>query len=336
MTSTRIPVADLEALVVQALEASNIRKANAASVARALTQAEIDGQSGHGLSRVATYSAQAKSGKVNGHATPVLKHNRPGSMMIDVKGGFAYPAFDLAIAELPKLATANGIAAAGFVHSHHVGVVGRHVERLAEAGLVALAFSNTPHAMASWGGKRSIFGTNPIGFAAPQRSEPPIVVDLALSHVARGKIMTAAQKGQPIPEGWAVDENGKPTTDAKAALKGTLIPLGGAKGSALALMVEVLAVALTGANFGAEASSFLDAEGPAPGVGQLLIVIDPGAFSGRDVFLERIGALAGMIGDDDGARLPGTRRLALREAAKHGGIDVDDAVLERLRVQAKG
>lgn len=336
MTSSLMPATELEALVGQAIEASDTSKANAASVARALVQAEIDGQGGHGLSRVATYSAQARSGKVNGRAVPVLKQTRPGAIMIDVKGGFAYPAFDLAIAELPKLAAANGIAAAGFFHSHHAGVVGLHVERLAEAGLVALAFSNTPHAMASWGGKRSIFGTNPIGFAAPQRGEPPIVVDLALSHVARGKIMTAAQKGQPIPEGWAVDENGKPTTDAKAALKGTLIPLGGAKGSALALMVEVLAVALTGANFGAEAASFLDAEGPSPGVGQMLIVIDPGAFAGRDVFLERIGALAGMIGDDAGARLPGSRRLALRAAAKHDGVSIDDAMLGKIRAIAVG
>ena len=205
-----------------------------------------------------------------------VRQTRPGSLMIDVANGFVFPAVDLAVERLPGMAGATGIAAAGFVRSHHFGVVGRHVERLAEAGLLALAFGNTPKAIAPWGGRQPVFGTNPLAFAAPQRSGPPIVVDLALSQVARGKILTAAQKGEPIPAGWAVDEHGNPTTDAKIALKGALQPIGGAKGAALALMVEVLAVALTGAAFSSEASSFFDAEGPPPGVGQLLIAIDPG------------------------------------------------------------
>ncbi len=329
-----IASADLETLIARALTMSNTSAANAAAVARALTQAEIDGQKGHGLSRVPSYAGQARSGKVDGHATPVARQIRPGSLMIDVGHGFAYPAFDLAIDRLPAMAKAQGIAAAGFVRSHHFGVVGRHVERLADQGLVALAFGNTPHAMASTGGRRTVFGTNPIGFAAPQRDAPPVVVDLALSHVARGKILTAAQKGEAIPADWAVDEHGKPTTDAKAALKGALTPIGGAKGAALALMVEVLAVALTGANLAAEASSFFDADGTPPGVGQLLIVIDPDGFGGRDVFLDRFAALATMIVADHGARLPGTRRLALRAAAAIGGISVDPKLLADVQALA--
>ena len=327
MMATTLTAAALEALIARALTASKTSVSNAASVARALTQAEIDGQKGHGLSRVPSYAGQARSGKVDGHAIPRATQTRPSALMIDVGHGFAYPAFDLAIERLPAMAKAQGMAAAGFVRSHHFGVVGRHVERLAEQGLVALAFGNTPHAMASVGGKRTVFGTNPIGFAAPQRDAAPLVVDLALSQVARGKILTAAQKGEPIPADWAVDENGRPTTDAKAALKGALTPIGGAKGAALALMVEVLAVALTGANLAAEASSFFDAEGNPPGVGQLLIVIDPAAFAGRDVFLDRVATLADMITGDPGARLPGTRRLALRAAAARDGIAVDEKLL---------
>jgi (2R)-3-sulfolactate dehydrogenase (NADP+) len=323
---TILPV-DLEALIVHALEASNTSAANAASVARALTQAEIDGQKGHGLSRVPSYAAQARAGKVNGHATPTLKRTRAATLMVDVALGFAYPAFDLAIAELPKIAGESGIAAAGFVRSHHFGVAGRHVERLAEKGLIALTVSNTPQAMAAWGGKRGVLGTNPIAFAAPRGTAPPLVIDMALTEVARGKIVTAAQKNEPIPLGWAVDKDGQPTTDAKAALTGTLLPAGGAKGAALALMVETLAVALTGANFAFEASSFLDASGPPPGAGQLLIAIDPGAFAGADVFANRLAALAAAIEGDDGARLPGTRRLALRAQAKASGVTVDAKLL---------
>src|SRR5262245_3921423 len=153
MSHATITAGELETLIASALTASNTSEANARSVARALTQAEIDGQKGHGLSRVASYAAQAKSGKVEGHAVPEATQARVGSLMVDVRGGFAYPAFDMAIARLPEMASACGIAAAGFVRSHHFGVVGHHVERLADCGLVALAFGNTPQAIAPWGGK---------------------------------------------------------------------------------------------------------------------------------------------------------------------------------------
>jgi (2R)-3-sulfolactate dehydrogenase (NADP+) len=329
-----INAAELEALIAAALVASNTSAANARSVARALAQAEIDGQKGHGLSRVPIYAAQARAGKVDGHAIPQARQTRPGSLMIDVANGFVFPAVDLAVERLPGMAGVVGIAAAGFVRSHHFGVVGRHVERLAEAGLLALAFGNTPKALAPWGGRQPVFGTNPLAFAAPQRSGPPIVVDLALSQVARGKILTAAQKGQPIPAGWAVDEHGNPTTDAKIALKGALQPIGGAKGAALALMVEILAVALTGAAFSSEASSFFDAEGPPPGVGQLLIAIDPDAFAGRDLFLDRLAVLARTIENDGAARLPGSRRIALRERAEREGVAVDAGLLAEVRALA--
>ncbi len=330
-----LSISELEALIASALVASKTSEPNARSVALALAQAEIDGQKGHGLSRVPSYAAQARAGKVDGHAVPQVRQTRPGALMVDAANGFAFPAFDLAIARLPALAAANGIAAAGFVRSHHFGVVGRHVERLAEAGLVALAFGNTPKAIAPWGGRRPLYGTNPIAFAAPQRGRPPLVVDLALSLVARGRILTAAQKGEPVPADWAVDEEGRPTTDAQAALKGALQPIGGAKGAALALMVEALAVALTGAQFGFEASSFFDADGPPPGVGQLLVAIDPGAFAGKDAFVERMAALAGMIEGDAGARLPGSRRLALRAKAAAEGVAVDTRLLAEVRAMAE-
>jgi (2R)-3-sulfolactate dehydrogenase (NADP+) len=329
-----IAAAELEGLIAAALVASNTSPTNARSVARALTQAEIDGQKGHGLSRVPSYAAQARAGKVDGHASPELRQTRPATLLVDVGNGFAYPAFDLAIARLPELARASGIAAAGFTRSHHFGVAGYHVERLAEAGLVALAFGNTPSAIAPWGGSRPLYGTNPVAFAAPLRGRPPILIDLALSQVARGKILRAAQKGEPIPAGWAVDEQGKPTTDAAAALKGALQPIGGAKGAALALMVEVLSVALTGARFGFEASSFFDAEGPPPGVGQLLIAIDGDAFAGADALAARVAALAGRIEGNGEARLPGARRIALREKAKAEGVTVDAELLAQVRAMA--
>ncbi len=327
-----IPVDDLIDRVAGVFVAARTSGESARAVAQALVEAEIDGQKGHGLSRVESYAAQSRAGKVDGFAEPRLTTDRPGSVMIDAANGFAYPAVNLAVNALANAAAVSGIAAAGICRSHHCGAMGRHVERLAEAGLLAMAFANTPDAMAPWGGSKRLYGTNPIAFAAPQRAAPPVVVDLALSQVARGKILTAAQRDEPIPEGWATDNTGQPTTNAKAALAGTLVPIGGPKGAALAFMVEVLAVALTGSNFAFEATSFFDDKGDPPGVGQLLIAIDPAAFAGRDTFLDRIGLLCGLIDEDPGARIPGSRRLALREAASRDGVAVAPEMLAKIDV----
>ncbi len=326
----RYAVDDVTAAVTAAFVAARTSEANAAAVARALVSAEIDGLGGHGLSRVESYSAQSRSGKVDGFAVPKLTRARSASARIDAGHGFAYPAIDLALAHLAETAPDTGIAAAAIHRSHHAGAVGHHVEALAARGLIALFFANTPKALLPTGGTRALFGTNPIAFAAPQRDCDPIVVDLALSEVARGKILTAAQAGTAIPEGWALDANGKPTTDAKAALAGTLLPIGGAKGAALALMVELLAVSLGGANFASEAGSFFDADGDPPGVGQFIIAIDPDAFAGREQVLNRISDLADGFEGNGSARLPGSRKRALRQDAHRDGLELPDELAERL------
>ena len=315
----------LHAGIAAALEASSTSPENAQSVAAALTLAEIDGKKGHGLSRVPSYAGQAKSGKVKGFVRPEMSQPKPGVLAINAGHGFAYPAFDLMLEELPKITRDQGIAMAGVYRSHHYGVAGHHVEKAADQGMVAILFGNTPAAMAPWGGKTPLFGTNPIAFAAPIKDQPPLVIDLATSKVARGNIMAASQRGDDIPEGWALDADGNPTTDAKAALGGTMVPLGDAKGAALALMIEVLAAAITGAGFGYQATSFFDAEGDYPNVGQMMMMIDPGAMpmvSGGD-FAARMADMAGLI-TDDGARLPGSGRMAKRQAAEQG-IEVNDA-----------
>jgi (2R)-3-sulfolactate dehydrogenase (NADP+) len=321
-------LAEAEALVAEALQHCRTSADNARVVAHALVLAEADGLKSHGLLRVPMYAAQAKTGKVDGFAAPSVERPRPALVAIDAKDGFAYPALNRAVALLPDMAREFGIAAAGIRRSHHVGVAGHQVERLAEAGMVALFFANAPAAMAPWGGTRAVFGTDPIAFACPLPDHAPIVVDLSLSKVARGNILTAIQKGESIPEGWALDTNGKPTTDAKAALAGTMVPLGDAKGTALALMVELLAAGLTGANFASEASSFLDAEGAPPGTGQLIIAIDATAFGNA---LPRFAAMAQSIEEQQGARLPGARRVALRKKAQIEGLQVSDKLLAEIR-----
>ncbi|GJE44581.1 Ldh family oxidoreductase [Methylobacterium soli] len=324
-----LTLAEAEALAADALIRCGTAAPAARSVARALVGAEADGLKGHGLSRVAPYGAQVRAGKVAGDAVPRVARARPGLLAIDAAHGFAYPALDAAVADLPGLARQQGIAAAGIRRSHHCGAAGHPVEALAAQGCVALLFANTPAAMAPWGGVRPVFGTNPLAFACPLPGRAPIVVDLALSKVARANIVGAAKRGEPIPEGWALDADGRPTTDAHAALKGTMVPLGDAKGTALALMVELLAAGLVGARYAGEASSFLDAEGDPPGTGQFLLALDAAGLSPDAP--DRFAALARMIEEQAGARLPGSRRLALRRRAAAEGLTLPDALVTEIR-----
>jgi (2R)-3-sulfolactate dehydrogenase (NADP+) len=272
-------------------------------VATALVAAESDGQQGHGASRIPSYAAQAKSGKVDGHATPLLQPAGDAAVTIDAAHGFAYPALNLAFDALCELVPKCGIAAAAITRSHHSGVAGHQVERLADRGLIGLCFCNTPQGIAPWGGNRGVFGTNPIAFAAPRPGFPPLVIDMSLSKVARGKINVAAQRGESIPEGWAVDSNGAPTTDPNAAMQGTLLPMGDAKGAQLVLMVEVLAAALTAS--------------------------DPQPFS-NGAFADRIEALLAAMLDQPGTRLPGAQRFTRRDAAARDGVNIPQALYDEL------
>jgi (2R)-3-sulfolactate dehydrogenase (NADP+) len=328
-----LSLVDAQSLAVAALLASKTSPANAAPTALALVAAEADGQKGHGLSRIPSYAAQAKAGKVDGFATPALQKTADAAVVVDGGLGFAYPAIDLALRTLDPLAKKTGIAVAAIRRSHHFGQAGAHAEKLAQQGLIALIFGNAPKAMPFWGGKAPAIGTNPIAFACPTPAGDPLVIDLAMSVVARGKIMAAAQKGEAIPEGWAVDGDGRPTTDASVAMKGAMLPIGGAKGSALALMVEILAAALTGSAFGWEASSLFDAEGEAPNLGHTLIAIDPERLSGG-AFMSRMGVLLAAMGAEDGVRLPGLSRLASRRKAAAEGLIVPAGLYGQIKALA--
>ncbi|MAO56467.1 MAG: sulfolactate dehydrogenase [Rhodospirillaceae bacterium] len=339
---------DLEQLALKIFLNSNVSETNAAHVVRALVQAEADGVPSHGLSRIPSYADQAKSGKVDGHAIARIEQTATAALRVDANGGFAYPAIHLGLGRAMDLVREAGIVGLGIGNSHHGGVGGHPVEAAARAGLIAMGFLNAPAAIAPWNGNRALYGTNPIAFACPRPDGKggwgdPILVDLALSKVARGKIMMAANKGEPIPEGWSTDKHGNPTTDAKEAIDGgMMIPMGDAKGAALVLMVEILAATLTGSNHGFEASSFFSADGVPPKVGQFFILIDPSAFAHEDEetaenrFVERIGTLITAITDQDGAWLPGVDRWANRAKSQAEGVDVPDALLADLEARAAG
>jgi len=303
---TRVSISEAELLVKNAFLKNGVKEDIAASVSTALVAAEVEGQVGHGFLRVKDYLAQIKSKKINVDAKIQIEHLRPTSISIDADYGFAYPALDQAISEGALTAKEYGSAIVSIFNSHHCGALSVQVEKIANKGLIGVMMANTPKAIAPWGGKDPFFGTNPIAFAVPRITNDPMVIDLSLSKVARGKIMHAKKVNTKIPEGWALDSSGKPTTDPDQALKGSMLPIGGAKGSALALMVEILAATFSGGRPSNEASSFLDPAGDPPGVGQFLMFIDPGKDNGS--FYNRLEKLLSNIEEIDGVRLPGNRR----------------------------
>jgi len=328
----RISISEATELLTAAFVNASVPEDTARCVARALVAAEAEGQVGHGFSRLGDYVAQVQSGKINVAAPIAVQHVGPSSLRVDAGLGFAYPAMEAALQAGIPLAEETGIAIMGIANSHHCGALSIQVEKIAKAGLIGLMVANAPKAIAPWGAKEPLFGTNPIAFATPQAGADPLVIDLSLSKVARGKVMAAKKAGTEIPPNWALDADGNPTTDPDAALAGTMVPIGEAKGTALALMVEILAAAFTGSAFSHEAGSFFHADGPAPRVGQTIIAIRP---EGGTDFQRRVRALLDDISAIEGARLPGSRRRAAIKTAHAEGLEVPAHLLDLARSLAQ-
>ncbi|HJY77221.1 MAG TPA: Ldh family oxidoreductase [Burkholderiales bacterium] len=324
------PAQELFRLGCTALERAGAHAAMAQAAARHLVQAEAQGLPTHGMSRVPFYCSMLRNGRADGTAQPAMVSDRAAACLIDNRDGLPYVSVDWAVAEVIQRARRNGIAFAGIRNSSHVGVLGIHLLSVAEAGLVGFAFTNSPAAIPAWGGSKPLFGTNPVAAAFPRRNADPIVIDLALTTVVRGRIMMAMRKGERIPEGWALDRHGKPTTDPKEAIEhGSLFPIGGAKGAMLALMFELICASLTGAAIGPEADSFFAEQGNKPRIGQAFIAIDPAALAGSEKFAERVEAVVSTMLSDPEVRLPGARRFASERAAK-AGMEIPDDLLAQI------
>lgn len=330
-----ITLADLTDLVTRALERAGATRTQAEPTAAALATAEAQGLSSHGLARVPLYCAHLRTGRTDGRAEPRIASEKPAAVLIDAAFGMAFAACALAVREAVARAQSNGAAFAGVTNSNHFGVAALHLMPVAAAGLVGLAFGNSPAAMAAWGGKRPLFGTNPIAAVFPRREGQPLVIDLSLSEVARGKLLVAAREKKAIPPSWAIDKDGRSTTNPQAGLEGSMLPAGGVKGAMLALVVELLCVALTGAAYGFEADSFFSETGNRPRIGQAFLVVDPGALAGRDTYLDRMETLITAMRADPDVRLPGQRRLQNEARARREGVPVQDPLYEELLALAE-
>ncbi len=328
-TSTLTP-SQIQELAFSALKVAGTRDTSARSLARAVAAAERDGIASHGLMYVPTYCSHVECGKVDGKAEPVLSQPRPAAVIVDARTGFAHPSIDLGFSALIPAAESNGIACLAIHESYNCGALGYHVEWLAEKGLVGIGFTNSPASIAPAGGTRAVFGTNPFALAVPGPDGPALTIDQSASVVAKSEVMKRARRGEAIPEGWALDVDGHPTTDPDAALGGTMAPLGGYKGVGLALLTEVMAAALTGAMLGIDAAPFSGTSGGPPRTGQFFIAIAPDVTAGN-AFAERITRIAAVVAEQDGTRLPGSRRYAARAKADRNGVEIDPQILEQVR-----
>ncbi|MGE8337565.1 Ldh family oxidoreductase [Pseudomonas laurylsulfatiphila] len=317
------------------LEKIFLRHGTSAEVARVLAQncagAERDGAHSHGVFRIPGYVSTLQSGWVNGQAVPVVEDVASGFVRVDANNGFAQPALAAARELLVQKARSAGIAVLAIRNSHHFAALWPDVEPFAYEGLVALSVVNSMTCVVPHGADRPLFGTNPIAFAAPRAGGEPIVFDLATSAIAHGDVQIAARQGERLPQGMGVDSLGQPTTDPKAILEGgALLPFGGHKGSALSMMVELLAAALTGGNFSFEFDWNNHPGAKTPWTGQLLIVIDPDKAAGQG-FAQRSQELVRQMHGVGLKRLPGDRRHHQRARSLANGIELDARTLANLR-----
>jgi len=327
---------ELFRLAREALLRAGAHETMAETAAQHLVRAEEQGLPTHGMSRVPFYCSMLRNGRADGGARPTMAADKAAVCLIDNADGLPYESAAWAIEEVIQRARRNGIGFAGIRNSAHVGVLGIHLLKVAETGMVGVAFTNSPAAIPAWGGKKALFGTDPVAFAFPRKGADPIVVDLALTTVTRGKIMVAMQKGEKIPEGWALDRHGKPTTDPKEAIEqGSLFPIGGTKGAMLALAFELVCAALTGAAIGPEADSFFSEQGNKPRIGQAFLAIDPGALAGMEKYFERVETVVRTMLADEGVRLPGAKRFASEKKLQQEGIEVADDLLAKIEKLAK-
>ena len=331
MTNTQLTLEEISTLAKEALIDSGASAGAASSLAAAVTAAERDGIRSHGLIYVPIYCEHLKCGKVNAAAEPAVLSQDGSAIVIDADCGFAHPAIDIGFDKLRPLAKALGCAALTVRNSYNCGVLGYHVERLAEEGLVAIGFTNAPASIAPAGGQKPVVGTNPFALAVPGDSGgAAFVLDQSASVVAKSEIMTRSREGRAIPEGWALDADGQATTDPEQALKGSMAPSGGYKGFGIGLLVEVMAAALSGATLGIHASPFSGTEGGPPRTGQCFLALSPDAFS-SDAFDDRIHALTQAITTQGEARLPGSRRLGHRQRSESDGVSVDQSLVDRIQ-----
>jgi delta1-piperideine-2-carboxylate reductase len=322
MSYTSLSLEDIRDLATRVLSQNGCDEANTQAIVRTVVGAERDGSLSHGLFRVPGYVASLRSGKVNGKASPKVMMNTPAVVNVHGDNGYAPLAIERGVPALVTTAKSLGVGVMAMTHTHHFAALWPETESIAAQGLIGIACVCYMPFVAPAGGKKALFGTNPISFAWPRAGKSPVVFDMATASMALGEVQIAAREGHAVPLGTGLDSRGELTTNPNEIVKGMLLPFGGHKGSAIALMVELLAAGAVGERFSFEAAEADNKDGGPPRGGEFMLAISPELLAGPgwtehcEAFFERFDAI-------EGARLPGARRHTNRKSDAPRQIDAE-------------
>lgn len=329
------PAQEIYNFCTHLLAGVGVPREDAAIVATVLVDTSLDGIDTHGISRLPVYLTRLQNGRINVRAQIKSKRTAPAIVTIDGDNGLGQLVSVRAMETAIETARAVGVGVVPVKHSNHFGAATYYCKMAADAGMVGMAFTNSPPGIPPWGGKKPYFGTNPIAFGFP-RAGDPVVVDMSSSNVARGNIILAAKEGRSIPEGWAIDADGLPTTDAQKALAGAVLPLGGPKGYALALAVEILSGVVSGAAYGPHVGWIYDDSLKPVNIGHFFIAINIEPLMPQEEYINRMEDMVSEIKAVPKAQgcerilLPGERKQANAARRLKEGIPVTDTLLAEL------
>jgi len=315
-------------LAYEKLRKSGCSDDNLQGITDGILDAELSGIKSHGFHYLPIYCNHLKIGKINGKSIASLEKISNSALKINADNGFAHSAVNLGFQSLFDMCSQMSIASMSIYNSYNCGVLGFHTKRIAEKGFIGLGFTNAPASIAPVGGTKAVVGTNPFSLSVPLDGQAQIIIDQSASVVAKSEISVRAKTGESIPEGWAFDSEGKVTTNAQEALKGTMAPSGGYKGFGTGLLVEIFTACIAGGNLGTQASSFAGEDGGPPSTGQFFIAINPEKFNSN--YANSMKTLIESIIEQEGARLPGSKRQAAFQKNKDQDIEINDQLLERI------
>lgn len=332
----KFTVEELKSFALNVLAKCGVCNEHALIVADALLRANLEGIDSHGISRLVVYSNRLKDGRINPKPNMIFETRGTSVLTVNGDNGLGHVVSTEAIKKGMEMVKESGMAGISINNSNHFGTASYYCQMACENNLAAIAFTNSPPGIPPWGGRKAFFGTNPIAFGFPTNNDNPVIIDLSTSVVARGKIILAEKQGESIPDGWAIDENGKMTNNPSDALKGAVLPLGGAKGFALALAVEILAGILSGAAFGPHVNSIYEDNSKPANVGHFFILIDIEKFMPIEEFTSSMDQLIQQMKDSpkspgtEEIRYPGERRKQEFEKRLVEGIILTGNVQEEL------
>lgn len=314
-------------LAQKSLVNSGCDQINAAAVAAVITEAERHGAHSHGLFRMPGYMAGLKSGKVNGRAAPMAEKKTASHLHVDGDRGYAPLAHQVMLDPLEAMAKEQGVAIAAINRTHHFASLWYEAELLARRGLVVMTCVSFKPALPPAGGKTPLFGTNPMAFAWPRAGHEPMVFDQASAVMARGEVMIAAREGHTLPDGVGIDAEGQPTNDPDAVLKGAMLPYGGYKGGAIALMIELLAGPLIGEVTSQAAAEADNNDGGPPTGGQFVLAMSPERLGHDPAMAEQL--FESMLAQE-GVRLPGDGRRQRIAGIELDGVSIPESLYKKI------